>query len=262
MTMTTIKNGNKVLFRQARSAVNEQKPFVKMMNFFREEMAREWSDEEKVLYVSKGNDKADVVSYSTMPGFTCMRNGQYPPCFTSGAGYCLRDIIYPEVMKKAVHNTVLILKYPAEYRESYKAFNAMGMPRLHVEGDFVNETELDVVNTESKTIVMTYTKQYDLCNKYFDTHKLNPNFKLLYSAWDGLEMKNPHGFKKCAICATAEEFLKVVGPKCGCLKKRPDGSYTLNKGKCSQCLIRHYMNGGLKDGGCFDDGEVIYMLAH
>lgn len=265
MASKLIKDGNQNLFRHAHGDVTERKPYIKMMNLFKAEMEREWKPEEKQIWYSEGNIKANVRSYSTMPGFSCMRNGEFPPCFTSGACYALGDIIYPKVLEKAVHNTVLILKYPEEFRESYRALNAQGMPRLHVEGDFVNETELDVVNTESKTVVMTYTKKYEMCNRYFETHKRNPNFILIYSEWDGLEMENPHGFPTCKVYATADRYMNAnVSRRCSYLKDNGDGTYTFEKGKCAECLMRHYMNNGKEGGGCFDlhEGMTVGMLAH
>lgn len=265
MASKIIKDGDRNLFRHAHSDVTAQKPYMKMMARFREEMARDWADEEKVIRVSDGNEKANVRNYSTMPGFSCMSGGHYPPCFTSGAGYCLRDMIYPVPRGNAVHNTVLILKYPDEFRASYRALNAQGMPRLHVEGDFVNETELDVANTESKTIVMTYTKRYAMCNKYFKTHKRNPNFILIYSAWDGLKMENPHNMPVCNVYATANAYKAAdVSRRCSYLTENADGTYEFRKGKCAECLMRHYMNNGKEGGGCFDlhEGMTVGMLAH
>lgn len=260
-----IKCADKDLFKHARGDVFERKSWSNMMTRYSEVYAEadSWTEEEKVIYTSEGNDKTHHSSYSMMPGFTCMTNGKFPPCWTSGKCYAWSDIIYPDVIEKAVHNTVLLLKYPEEFRKSYRVLNEVGLPRIHVEGDFANKGELDIVNTETTTITLTYTKKYDLCNKYFDVNEKNKGLQLLYSKWDELEMKNPHHFPECHVYATIAEFLAADGAqKCGHVTTKEDGTYEFIKGDCSVCLMNHLLKNG--KGGCYDlkRGEAVDMLAH
>lgn len=109
----------KHMFRHAQSSAFEYKQVQTMIALFKSEMAREWDDDEKVIYWSSGNSKTHIPSYSTMPGLDCVGdNGAFPPCFVSGECYALRDIIYTGCMANAVHNSVLIRKYPEAFRKS------------------------------------------------------------------------------------------------------------------------------------------------
>jgi len=118
-----IADCKKALFRNARSSVFDYKSIETMVEQYKKEMARDWADEEKTIRWSNGNSKTGIPSYSTMPGLDCIRpDGSFPPCFTSGACYALRDIIYPECLGNAVHNSVLIRKYPEAFQKSLMAY--------------------------------------------------------------------------------------------------------------------------------------------
>ena len=256
-----IKN-DKPLFRNAHGDVNKRKYIADMIREYHDEMKRDWGEEEKVLWVSEGNKKTHCRSYSTMPGITCINNYKFPPCFTSGNCYAIADMAHPNVRAKAVHNTVLIEKYPEYFERSYVQMNLLGMPRLHVEGDFVNMDELDIVNKNTKNLTMTYTKHYDMVNKYFDQHERNQNLIIIFSEWKDYPMRNPHNFPVSKVYPTVNQYIKAdCDRKCGNLFGAEDG-YLFTKGNCSECLLHHYMNDGL--GGCFDLREVmsVKMLAH
>ena len=257
-----IKNFDRPLFRQAHGDVDKRKYIADMISEYNSEMKREWSEEEKVLWVSEGNRKTHCRSYSTMPGVTCVNNYKFPPCFTSGNCYALADMTYSNVRAKAVHNTVLIKKYPAYFEKSYKEMNQLGMPRLHVEGDFVNETELDIVNKYTKTLTMTYTKHYDMVSNYFNSHEQNQNLIIIFSEWNGYPMPNPHNFPVSKVYPTVNQYINWKCDRiCGHLEATKDG-YLFEKGNCQECLLHHYMNDG--KGGCFDlkAGMTVGMLAH
>lgn len=263
--MTKLIHENRKLGRTARTDVSSWKMMVSMMDSFHREMetAEEWDFKQKQLRCSSGNKKTHLRSYSTMPGFSCMTSGTLPPCFTSGACYALRDMMYPGARENAVHNTVLILKFPEAFRESYRCNNFIGMERLHVEGDFLNRNHLAIVNEETQRPAMTYTKKYKMATDYFSEHKRNSNLHLIFSEWDGLPMYNPLNFPTCHVCKSCEEFLNLdVEQKCGSVKRNGDGTYSFERGNCSVCLAHHLVGDG--KGGCFDlkDGETVAMLAH
>lgn len=250
------------LFRNAHMEVDKRQYIIDMIDEYHYEKKRRWRDEEKVLWISEGNEKTHCRSYSTMPGITCINNCKFPPCFTSGNCYAIYDMMYPKVRAKAVHNTVLIEKYPEYFERSYLQMNLLGMPRLHVEGDFVNVKELDIVNKNTKTLTMAYTKHYNMVNKYFDKHEKNPNLVIIFSEWNGYPMRNPHNFPVSKVYPTVNKYIKAeCDRQCGELFCAEDG-YLFTKGNCSECLLHHYMNDGL--GGCFDlrEGMSVKMLAH
>lgn len=115
----TVNGESKKMSRHAQKAVTGYKQVQTMVALFKSKMAREWNDDEKVIYWSSGNSKTHIPSYSTMPGLDCIgENGTLPPCFTSGECYALRDITHTRCMANAVHNSVLIRKYPEAFRKS------------------------------------------------------------------------------------------------------------------------------------------------
>ena len=249
-------HGNPESYKQIRS----------MMDLFHHEMARDWDESEKELACSTGNSKttgsrpeAVMWSYSTMPGFSCMVNGAKPPCFTSGAAYCLHDMIYRGAMSKAVHNTVLILRFPEAFARSYRGLSEAGLiRRIHVEGDFVNMTELRIVDENTRCECMCYTKKYAMVNAYLKRKRAaNLSFQLLFSKWDGLKMDNPYNFPVFSVSNTGRDFLHTTAQyRCGDLRQDDDGEWHPVKGNCSHCLRVH--------GGCFavKKGEEVNVLAH
>lgn len=266
-----IKNANKVQFRNAQKPVQEWLSIKKMMELFHNEMHREWSDEEKVILKSEGNSKTHIVSYSLMPGLTCMHNGKFPPCYYTGQGYCLYDLRNPNALKNAVHNTVLLMKYTEEFKKSLLLIcSTHASMRLHVEGDFANVNHLrivDEVTRKTNCVVMTYTKKYDMVNKYVERHGLfADNFVLLFSKWEGLEMNNPYNFPVVNVYKTVDEYLKANDEqKCGFITENhlEEGVvYDFVMGNCANCFMNHIMQNGR--GGCFDmkHGESTAMLAH
>lgn len=266
-----IKDVNKSQFRNAQKPVPEWLSIKNMMKLFHEEMHREWGEEEKVIHWSNGNSKTHTVSYSTMPGFTCMHNGEFPPCYTTGQGYCLYDLRNPNVLINAVHNTVLLLRFPEKFEESlFLMCSTHTSMRLHVEGDFANVNEvaiIDRVTRKTNCVVMTYTKKYNLINRYVKEHEMfADNFVLLFSKWEGLEMDNPYNFPVVNIYETVDEYLKAKDEqKCGFISEnqKADGTvYEFTMGNCAECFLHHVMKDG--KGGCFDmkHGQSTAMLAH
>lgn len=277
-----IKDLDKNLFRQAQMDVLERKYIKEMYAYYEQEMSRNWTDDEKVIWGSDGNSKTGMWSYSTAPIISCMHNGEIPPCALSGNCYGISDMRLKSVREKAVHNTVLILKYPKHFKRSLREkFMLHNCIRGHVEGDFVNATEIRIVDEVCYefpyTTFNTYTKKYALMNAYVRDkrwHRLNGGFKPSYSGWDGMEMDNPYNFPVVHVYATLREYLESNDyRKCGRIEENADGSYTFYKGNCRQCYENHIKNiiyGKDFDGGCFDLCKVdnpedimsVGMLAH
>ena len=109
---------------------------------------------------------------------------------------------------------------------------------------------------------MTYTKHYDMVNRYFDNHEQNPNLIIIFSEWDGYPMPNPYNLPVCKVYPTVNKYINGRYDKpCGKLNRTEDG-YLFSKGNCSDCLLNHYRWNGM--GGCFDlmHGMSVGMLAH
>lgn len=269
MSKAKVLKGNKELFRNAQKDVAEWESLKKMEELFNYDMNREWKEEEKILWWSDGNDKADIPSYSTMVGFTCMSNGKYPPCFTSGNCYALYDMRNSIPLERCVHNTVLIIRFPEKFEESFRLMMSMYPAiRVHVDGDYVNARELEIVDRVRKEfpnhIVLSYTKKYDLANRHMDKYgKIDGNFILEFSEWPDYPMDNRYNMPTSKVYATCEEYIEApCEQKCGSISINADGTYNFVKGKCSVCVMHHFMKDGL--GGCFDlqTGMTVGFLAH
>lgn len=274
-----IKNLDKNLFRKAKMSVEDRKYIVAMRQLFEQEMSRDWTEEEKVIWFSETNSKTGMVSYSTAPIISCMHNGKIPPCAEDGGCYAITDMRLPIVRERAVHNTVLILRFPEHFKESLRKLFMMNLClRCHVEGDFVNANEIRIVDEVCEEFPYVdfnaYTKKYALMNAYVEkkpNHELNGGFKLAFSEWDGLEMENPYGFPVVHVYATLREYIESNDTrKCGFVEENADGTYTFHVGNCRQCFENHRFNNGNLGGGCFDlkqsdnpdEIESVGMLAH
>lgn len=276
-----IKDLDKVLFRQAQKPIEERIYIEKMYEYFNSEMKREWAEDEKVIWFSETNSKTGMVSYSTAPLISCMVNGKIPPCAENGNCYAISDMRLQTVRERAVHNTVLILRFPEAFKESLRKLFMMNVcMRCHVEGDFVNLNEIEIIDEVCAEFPHTqfnaYTKKYALMNYYIRTHKtethqLNGGFKLAYSEWKGLPMDNPYGFPVVHVYSTLREYLESNDSrKCGYVEENMNDTYTFHVGNCRKCFENHIMNNGNLGGGCFDlkqtdnpnEIESVGMLAH
>ena len=113
--------------------------------------------------------------------------------------------------------------------------------RWHVSGDILNREYLQMmVRIAEKcpaTRFLTFTKKYRLVNEHLDKRgRLPDNLKIIFSAWPGFTMDNPHGlpvahviFKDGTTTAPADTF--ICGGNCADCRCRGVGCWQLKNGE-------------------------------
>lgn len=117
--------------------------------------------------------------------------------------------------------------------------------RFHVSGDipdiyYLNHM-IDIAERNPHCEILCFTKKYGIVNGYLDVGGIIPkNLHLIFSAWRGLKMENPHGLPEAHV-------------------RYKDGTTTAHEnavqcsGNCTECA--------LTEGGCWSlkDGlEVVF----
>ena len=155
------------------------------------------------MCISPGNEKiGKVLNVSIPPIITCHHCAKCMYfCYDIKA--CIQ---YPEtVIDARVRNLHVLLTNRDEYfnridkkmsrRRKNKYF------RWHVAGDILDYDYFDRMVNNARNhpdyiAIWTYTKEYDIVNKWLDDHgglsALPYNFVVMFSKWDGVPMNNPY----------------------------------------------------------------------
>ena len=155
------------------------------------------------MTISTGNRKIGQVMNVSLPPLLTCANCDKCALYCYDIKACLQ---YPNtVIDARIRNLVILLKDRDEFfsridrkmsrRRKNKYF------RWHVAGDIVDIDYFDRMIENARNhpefiAIWTYTKNYDVVNAWIDKHGLDAipkNFHIMFSKWDGLEMKNPHG---------------------------------------------------------------------
>ena len=168
-----------------------------------------------------------------------------------GQCYDIRnDVIYPSVVADRARNSAIHKYEPTRYwdeiDQQIKA-NFVTELRLNVGGDLADydfHYVAELGRKNPKTMILFFTKNYDGINRYLDKHDFPENVHPIMSAWEGMEMDNPHNLPCSHVLyedgrTTAPEYGAVY---CG--------------GNCSECAF----NGD----GCWNlkHGEHVIFKAH
>lgn len=204
--------------------------------------------EEQHVKLMRGNKKTGVNCWtvSLAPIIDCVNcSGCRGECYDAR-----NDIIYPAVIADRAKNSAIHKYEPTRYWDEIdmqiKA-NFVRELRINVGGDlsdhdFEYVAELGRKNPE--TMILFFTKNYKGINKFLDKHEFPENVKAIMSAWEGMEMANPHNLPCSHVLyedgrTTAPEYGAVY---CG--------------GNCSECAF--------KGEGCWNlkKGEHVIFRAH
>lgn len=146
--------------------------------------------------LQRGNRKtgANCYTVSLAPIIDCVNcSGCMGQCYD-----IRNDVIYPSVIIDRARNSAIHKMQPDRYwseiNQQIKA-NFVTELRLNVGGDLTdNDFEyVKVLGEENpKTMILFFTKNYDGINKFLDNDSFPKNVKPIMSAWEGMEMDNPH----------------------------------------------------------------------
>ena len=194
--------------------------------------------------ISTGNRKMGAIpSVSLPPVITCKN------CATCAKKCYAAKLckIYPTV-KAAYDRNLQILK--ADRDSYFTQVKAAAMTtryfRFHVSGDIIDIDYLDRMTKLARelkgTEFLTFTKNYEDVNEYFQTHKKPRNLHLIMSLpFTGATIDNPHNLPTAAVIMKGDE---------------PDPSWKVCGGNCTECACRGV--------GCWDlkKGETIAFYEH
>ena len=194
--------------------------------------------------ISKGNSKMGAIpSVSLPPVITCAQN-----CTCANKCYAAKLCrIYPSVWKAYMNNFQIMEENMHEdFRQVTQAAATTRYFRWHVSGDIPNMeyfmrmalTALALPNTE----FLTFTKRYDIVNEYLKNGVEIPNnLHIIFSAWPGMEMNNPHNLPVAHVIFKGQE---------------PADAWKVCGGNCTECACRGV--------GCWElkNGETIAFYEH
>ena len=198
------------------------------------------------IKISQGNAKLGSIQSISLPaGLTCRND-----CECSKKCYAKRlERMRPSVREAYKHNYELLKSSPNTYWREVEASIMMSrFFRFHVSGDIPDVYYLnhmvDIAERNPHCEIMCFTKKYGIVNSYLDVGGIIPkNLHLIFSAWRGLKMENPHGLPEAHV-------------------RYRDGTTTAPEnavqcsGKCTECA--------LTEGGCWSlkDGQEVVFDEH
>lgn len=191
--------------------------------------------------LQKGNRKTGSNCYtvSLAPIIDCSNcNGCKGQCYD-----IRNDVIYPQVITDRAKNSAIHKMQPNRYwheiDQQIKA-NFVTELRLNVGGD-LTDNDFEYVATLGKenprTMILFFTKNYKGINKFLENNSFPENVKPIMSAWEGMEMDNPHNLPCSHVLyedgrTTAPEYGAVYcGGNCSECAFNGDGCWNLKRGE-------------------------------
>ena len=178
------------------------------------------------VVISKGNSKMGNVLSVSLPQTSCREDA---PC----KKYCYANkgaFLYSSVQKSYKNNLDLFNSNPKRFEQSIlEQIPMYGVFRWHVAGDILNERYFDMMISLAKKLkhvkFLCFTKKYELVNKYLETKKIPSNLKIVFSAWMGLELKNPNNFPVAYVYSEKNIDSRIPKTALPC------------SGNCANCMV-------------------------
>lgn len=188
------------------------------------------------ISISKGNEKmGNIPSVSLPPVVTCAKN-----CTCAKKCYAVKlTKIYPSVKKAYDRNLEILKKSPRDYFKQIDDICAVSrFFRWHVSGDIPNDTYflymLDIAKNNPYCEMLVFTKKYNMINAYIDGGiEIPKNLHIIFSEWDGMELKNPHNLPVAHVVFKGET---------------PQNGWHVCSGNCLDCARMNVKCWNLKHG--------------
>ena len=154
----------------------------------------------KRVTISPGNRKLGaILNVSTQP-VQCGPKGI--PCADGGC-YALKSLrLYAQTRKAWVKNARIAKTHPRSYFSQITNSIADRKPRhfrWHVAGDILNVAYLRqmcrIAAKNPVTQFLVFTKAFNIVNDYENREELPRNLAVIFSAWPGMRINNPHGHR-------------------------------------------------------------------
>lgn len=186
--------------------------------------------------ISKGNSKMDFIpSVSLPPIVTCAQG-----CTCAKKCYAAKLCrIYANTRKAYARNLDILKNDMDNYFTQVKAAAMVSKYfRFHVSGDIPDMNYLDRMVKLAKelpgTTFLAFTKQYNFINNFLQYAQIPNNLKIIFSAWPGMPMENPHNLPVAHVIFKGSEPAdnwKICGGNCSECACRGVGCWELKKGE-------------------------------
>ncbi len=188
------------------------------------------------ISISPGNAKMGAIpSVSLPPVVTCAHD-----CKCAAKCYAAKICrLRTSVANAYARNLEIYHQNPDGYFLQVKAAACVTrFFRWHVSGDIPDTAYLDNMVRVAKELpgveFLAFTKRYDMVNQYISNSFIPDNLHLIFSAWPGMAMENPHGFPVAHVIfkgsAPADNW-KICGGNCQDCACRGVGCWELKPGE-------------------------------
>lgn len=195
------------------------------------------------LSVSNGNAKMGAVpSVSLPPVITCAAG-----CKCAQKCYAARLCRIRKNVREAYANNLELWRTDPDAFElqAMAAASTTRFFRWHVAGDIVSPGYLAMMARIAErlphTEFLAFTKQYDTVNAFATENTIPGNLNIIFSAWPGMYMDNPHNFPVAQVIFKGQapaDGWKVCGGNCAECACRGVGCWQLQPGE-TICFAEH-----------------------
>lgn len=190
--------------------------------------------------ISRGNSKMGAIPSLSLPPFVTCSPAACKLC--GKKCYARRITARRKTVREAYERNLYILKNEPEkfWREVNSAMTVTTHFRFGVSGDIESydylEHMVELTRKNKHCEVLCFTKQFDIVNKYLKHHRLPKNMHLIFSAWKGLEMNNPHNLPEAHVfyrdgTTTAKDGAKYCSMNCYDCAVAKRNCWSLQKGE-------------------------------
>ena len=196
--------------------------------------------EELHVSISHGNSKMGAVPSLSLPPIKTCSASACKHC--AKKCYARRMIAMRKTVREAYERNLYLFQNEPEkfWREVNGALAMTTHFRFGVSGDIANTdyfshmVELAEKNTHCQ--ILCFTKQFEIVNEYLNTHNLPSNLHIIFSAWKGLDMNNPHNLPEAHVfyrdgTTTAKDGAKYCSGNCFECATTNRNCWSLQKGE-------------------------------
>lgn len=187
--------------------------------------------------ISAGNTKMGAVPSVSLPPIVTCATG----CTCAKKCYAAKLCrIRASVRNAYQRNLDILTADPASYwRQIEAAVMVNRFFRFHVSGDIVSAEYLgrmvEIAQRNQHCQILAFTKQYAIVNAWIaENGALPENLKIIFSAWPGMDMENPHALPVANVIfkgRAPEEHWKICGGNCTECACRGVGCWQLKSGE-------------------------------
>lgn len=189
------------------------------------------------ISISPGNSKMGYIPSISLPPIRTCAHG----CTCAKKCYAAKLCrLYPNVRNAYERNLDILLNDDMNFwHQVNQAVRMSQYFRFHVSGDIVDSHYFNRMVTTAEqnpnTTILAFTKQYEIVNNYLNIFGYLPeNLKIIFSAWPGMPMENPHNMPVAHVIFKGEtpaENWKICGGNCSECACRGVGCWELKHGE-------------------------------